>query len=792
MALSQLQKKTLDLIYTSPDIVLEQIQNGKVNVDSFKNEFYQNGRGLIHIVLDFYSKDKNTYEKLFKYILNNSNLSIDDCTGRKPSAAQELFQNNFSTKNHKPDKENLKSLYFLVKENGVRASDQTFNRALKYLSQDNELQLFDNLLYSRKKIVNDYNWKDIVENLINQDDVKRFKNVLTLIPSLHEELKSFKAASLQRESHSLKEASNLLTLAVINSDDISLFLLQESDIDLTGKIKEAKYSSINYENYSNYNKIKYEAVQPLTQAYLNNKFFIFKKIFSKLDKQQISQLVLRTSVVDKAENLTKLILNDISSDFYNFLKNSIEDIVLREKSSLNKKSLLLNVLGCNIPMKDKLHFALHIIPHIEEQKEEYGNNLLDSFFPSLYSQKLNSEDIDIAGKILNLTLKNNHKTAYNQSIYTLSLFNNPELFQTLIANGLDITLSDDNDEHHKERKNPFYFYYNLTENINHYDLKKFREKIDIPQLNKTFNLLKIINPDGIYETISNYNLLDYSLHKKDIILFNNLTDKEIITFVKRNPLKNLHKPSEEDQPIYETMCKRLFKLNVSFFSDNEHFFMLLNNCKDFNFIDKVLEKEQKSIAELSEDKKFWNYIDTQKITDYVISKGANYSSRENLYYIAQCMSDIDFDLYITNGGKIKFQEDSDNLLHYLIKNNLCVKATTLIENYPNLTHEINLQNKIPLSYFIVDFNRQCAKNKDESPSRYDLSFRKQINLFKTYLNLGQLSNDSKAKKLFEEQINKYNDIEKIIPDLKELLLFKKIESSLETTEIEKKEKRVKI
>ena len=798
MALSQLQKKTLDLIFSSPDIVLEQMLSGKVNVNSFKNKFYQNGRGLIHIILDFYLQDKKRYQTILKYVLNSSNLSIDDCVGRKPSAIQEFYQNNFTTKNHIPDKENLNTLYFLTKENGIKVDDQTFSRALKYISKSNEHELFDSLLASRKKIANDYNWKDIVENLIVNNDLKRFKDVLALLPSLHTEIKSFKSTFLNRESYSSKEISNLLTLASRTSNDIALFLLKEFDLELTGRVKEKNHFQNIYDNYSNYNKIKYESVQPLTEAFLSNNISIFKEIFSSLGEYKISQLVFKNSLfkhTDNLDNLIKLILDDVSSEFYSFFKNNIESIITNEKSSSNKRILLSNILGANISMEDKFYFASQIIPNIErdtDKKQYRNNNLLDEFFLSLYSQNINSENINIAGKILALTLENQQKTAYNQTIYTLSLFNNPKLFQTLLANGLDITLNDDNDDKNKQRKNPLYFYYELTENITNYDLKRFRENINPAKLNKTFNLLKMINPHGIYETINGYNLLEYSLHKKDIILFNNLTDKEIINFSQRNPLNNFQKPTDEEQQIYEIMCKRLFTLNVSFFSDNNHFFMLLNNCKDYDFIDTVLEKEQKNIVELSEDKNFWNYIDNQTLTDYVISKGANYSSRESIYYIANHLSDDQFNLYITNNGKVKFQEDTDNLLHYLIKNNHYIKATTIIKKYPELTNEINLQNKIPLSYLIVDFNKQCIKNEKTPKDKYNKSFRKQIDLFKTYLTFGQLSNESKSKKLFDEQIKKYNYIEKIIPELKSLLLYKKIEASIETKNIEKIHKKIKI
>ncbi len=115
----------------------------------------------------------------------------------------------------------INTLYFIIKESGVKNSDLTINRTLKYFSDYKKDDYFNEIINTRKILIEDYNWYNILDNTIVQDNLSQLRFIFEKMPSLKEKIESIKSTSLSRNTYNTKEASNLLVLAIANSNTTS-------------------------------------------------------------------------------------------------------------------------------------------------------------------------------------------------------------------------------------------------------------------------------------------------------------------------------------------------------------------------------------------------------------------------------------------------------------------------------------------------------------------------------------------------------------------------------------------
>ena len=505
-------------------------------------------------------------------------------------------------------------------------------------------------------------------------------------------------------------------------------------------------------------------------------------------------------------------------------------------SNSDKLYLIDNILSHKtLPLSEKLFFAECIIPVLEKIKDKennynssynrnyisYNNDLpqkphtiLTNFFKDLYSkEKITGEEINLSSKILNLALNNPNSPFNDEDIYTKKLFLDNTLLNGFIAEGLDIKKGYSGYLNNKSI-NPFFHYCELAKKgtfsaKQELDLetKTYTEvKINTEKLYKNFNTLKALIGDNIYLPVysGSYSypqkkLLNYALSNLDYLLLNNLTDKEIINLAENDNslycISAIKTPSTKNElETYREITKRMFDLGFSYFHENNpnDFFKLLEFHNDTDFLFKVLEKEKNNIEKLSHNVDFWKHITSEHVSNFVFNNGANYQSLDmtlNIIDFDDKGSNV-FNLYLKNGGNVEMtNENNDNMLHFLIKNNLFKQASHLIVNHPEQTQHVNKQNKIPLSYMIVGFDRECKKSSAKNPSE---EFLQQKELFEKYLEHGNFGENSKSKKFLFEQLSKYSDIQTVIPNFKEIISYKIMEAATPVIQENKKEVRNKI
>lgn len=823
MALSQQQKNTLELMDKNPDKFIEDIDNLKINLDDYKNEFFQDGKNISHLAVELYSKDKEKYLSVLKRVLE-STVSLYD-SAKDYTAIDHFFRLNSNiTYKYSDNEEQLKNLFELATINPSKINENDYSRIMHTFMQNEDKDKFEKLFSINKKIYPNEYWENIFNKFIVENDLNSIKNIIENGDNSKEEIVKIKWELNLREKNKNLERSNLLVAAVRYSDDIANYFLdnlKSIPFDLDGKT--ASNDKLEIDPYRTQfpkftredKKIIYSSIHPLNEAFELDKEDLFLKILNKLKTKQIPHLIYKEKITkkklkennysyssygDKYEAETFLIdniLKDKQSKYYQLIKHNIDDIV-SNGSNANKLILLNQILEKkDIDYDEKLYFSQKIIPFLGKIIEEkntssysrYGSDysykkattLLDYFLKDLYSkEKATFEELGVASKILELSINNTNTIFTNSEIYNNKFFNNPEFLNHFVASGLDIN----KDYSTGKKTNPFSFYYELKERTS-------GQILDPKKINKIFNVFKSLAGENLflplikpsYLSHNNTYLLNYSLKKLDNLIFSNLTDKEILKLSKLEEnysISDIGEPvSENALDTYRDITKRMFNLGFSFFNKDkpDDFYKLLKFHNDPVFLKEVLIRDNKNIFELSKDVNFWNNINTEIISQFIAIEKADFSSLDMTKAISnfQDKERVVFNLYLKHGGNINYSDDSnDNFLHYLIKNDKFKEATHLLTYHSELSQQINKQEKIPLSYMIVGFDRECRNSNKNSKS--DL-FIEQTELFKKYLEVGDFGNNKKSKKFLMEQLDKYYHIREAIPDFKEIISYKILDAS---------------
>ena len=93
MALTQAQKDIISEISQNPEKILTEFKEFPSIINTFKNEFFQDGTSLLDKVLYQYClTKKDIFFDLYCFIVDNSNVSPFDFKGHKLSAINHLYQ----------------------------------------------------------------------------------------------------------------------------------------------------------------------------------------------------------------------------------------------------------------------------------------------------------------------------------------------------------------------------------------------------------------------------------------------------------------------------------------------------------------------------------------------------------------------------------------------------------------------------------------------------------------------------------------------------------------------------
>jgi hypothetical protein len=850
MAFTQEQKNNLEVLEKTPEIFLEKIKDGRINLSEYKDEYARGGIGLSHYLIDFLIKDVQKYKAVADEIWNNSPVSIADFYKENQTPIDYAFSIMRNLSHFYGDnKESLNTLFDIVQIAPSKINDEDFSHALYTFFMNEEFDKFNLLLDKRKKVVSNIYWEKIFEKIITENDLPQLKNIASRIED-KDDLTRVQWALPMRNKGMNHEKSSLLVCAIRYSDDIANYFLDEFKFPLNGRVKFDMPSKNNYTDLTSEanlyrdnfpsgmrheKRFIYSATHPLNESREMEKLDIFNKIIDKLGKFSIPNLMYeekitkkiikqksiysyssRTDEYEPSKSILNHILANPGSEFYQTIKTNINSIV-KDNTNINKGNFISQILeNKNLELKEKNYFAKAILPIIgkfEKIKDDYSSRrtgrtavsyILDTFLKDLYNKKtISFKDINYASEILGLALKNPNPAFSNAVFYSNELYSNNALMNGFIAAGLDVT----KDYYSNKKVNPFSFYYQLKSRGYGYSAETAQE--DIEKIHKNFNTLKLIAGDNLYlpipaqdygHNVPNKNLLNYALSKLAPILIDNFTDEEIIKFAHTQPeiypVSSIATPyvneknnqiDEKQLETYRQVTKRMFNLGFNFFNEDkpDDFYKLLSFQNDMDFISDVLNKENKNIPELSKDINFWKHVNNEEISQYVTDKGADLSSLEMTLNIAD-LEDFDrkvFELYINRGGNIKCNnEDKDNILHYLVKNELYKQASHVINLYPELSEEVNKQNKIPLQYMMVSLNKE-ANPKNYSKSAF---FPAQKEFFENYLDVGKFSDNKKSLKFLNEQISKYGNIENLVPNLKEIMSYKIIDAITKPDPNEKK------
>lgn len=518
---------------------------------------------------------------------------------------------------------------------------------------------------------------------------------------------------------------------------------------------------------------------------------------------------------EKVCTLEKIIQNE-NKTFYSTFVSQLPEVIVNSNSAEDKIKLLNFLLEHkNISMKEKLEFSQLIIPSIpappEKKSDDYSyqkpESLLRDFLKFIknsyispydlnkttieseftYQSILTEEETELAGKIFHLAIHAQSPAFKNYEFLNTTLFNDTHLFNCFLVAGWNIN----KDYESNKIINPFYNYYHLPDYRGYDGKLKSYSQIDRKNINKNFNTMKLLGKDNIYLPLAeNINLLTYCLTALDPYVFDNLTDKEILKLSQIDvefPLMNLIAlPSEhssdkaiveKQKKVYQNMTQRMFDLGFNFFNEGNPHMNSENKNDDFynlltygtpELISQVINREGVDIFKLSQDIKFWEHITRPDVMILMKKFNADFDSIKTTQGIAFIDDSQIFNNYLKNGGTIIMKdENKDNLLHFLVKNELFEKATILLNFYPELTQQVNKQQKIALSYMIVNFDKFCRDYKKSPYGDVEKKFTQQKLFFDKYMEIGEFNQNKKSRAFLIEQLSKYTHINTYYPDLKE-------------------------
>jgi hypothetical protein len=753
MALTQEQKNTISEVSQNPIKVLEDFQKKPYYLKSFKNEFFQDGTGLLHKILyQYFLTGNDNFFQLYSYVINNSNLTIFDYKGHKFSAISYIdnLKDSFSDYPNK--------LFKILETTNI----SNFHiRHFSYIIEKNIVDLYDinmkeKAFYNISKYKDNLNnYKDILKTIVKKDDIVFLTNLLKIIS-----FDKFKNIDFNKDLSKNALFKNILYFSLENkSYEIANFLLQ-SYPELTSNSNNSLYSVD-------------KKFSPILEVAKDSP--LLDKIILNMDDKTLTQNLNHFSL-----NSEKILTYILNYKYNSFIEEKVIKLLNSNIDSYEKTYLLKSIFDSQISYDKKLFLLTSII---DENVKNINSNI----------------DLFTSFKVYN---------AFKFSIFESFIFSiqkNPVISQTLF----DKFIHEFNLRNLISKDQVFNFsyfsnieYFKLVNNnnlLNKNNPLNFIEGFLIPNHPKNFS----DDTDYIWYKISK---LDFKNLKSNtnsfkalhLLLINNL-DKYVNFFnseklsylLGKNLLLSSYVKNEDSSDFFEIINK-LIDSNFSFKKDINNFLKLLSFNPPYELLDKIIEKENIDLKQLSMDSHFWNNINKQKTFDYCIKHNA---SIDNPNYIFSLVHNYDISpliLFLENKGNVNYESNEGNILHHLCQYKETFKnkqILLLLDFVPHLAIQTNKQNKFPVFYLLSDFNKLCKKSKDNFNI---LSYQQKENLYQYYniikrmFECGLHSDNKKAFNILENQLLKYNDIIELFPDLLPTLRAGKLLKKLENKEIKTK------
>lgn len=735
MALTQEQKKTISEISQNPQMVLEDFKKKPYYLKSFKDEFYQDGTGLIDKVLyQYLLTEDNVFFELYEYIINNSTIRITDNKGNKPSALSSLYDlkssfNNFSIQFDRIINHSFINNHYFVIEQHICDLYKTNE---KKLALDNIKKFNDNLYASKALLI----------SIIKNDDVEFFEEIFSLQKEKIKKL-NFKAYL----SNSDPDKSILYSCLENKSEKIASYILN-NDPTIISDEKPTVY-------------VHNKKFPPILDVAKNTD--LFEKVVSCMNYKQMAYNFNYSS------NYSETLLTNLLDNHYSlFLESQLIDTLNSNLELYEKINLLKAVFESNISYEKKFFiFSSGLDENIKEtysciavfnsfifsiqKNPKISQNLFDQFINEFKIRDLISEDYVFNGQYF--TNMEYFKLVSNNHVF--AKINPLNFVESYLKNNQSKIYSDDTD----------YIWFKIS-------------KLNFKHINSSSNA---------------FNALHLMLGNNVDKYVNFFSEENLSLLLKENFNVSSYRKHSSSKDFFE-ITEKLINIGFSFKDDINKFLKLLSFNPPTDLLDKIISKENINIEKISNESFFWDKISNQSIFDYCVSHKAQLNNPNHVYSLCYNFETLPLELYLKNNGNINYQSEKGNILHDLCQDNNRLndeEILLLLDFHPELAVQTNKQNKFAVSYLISDFNRLCKKYKDNASLISNKeSLAKYYKIIKAMFGCGLYSENKKAFNILESQLLKYTDILEVFPDLLPTLRAEKLSKKLEIKGI--KTKTVKI
>lgn len=821
MALSQAQKKFINVVISNPQQAFDDIKSGNINLNSYKNEFFQSGEGLLHFMVLGLKDNASIYFSMILHVLQNSTLSLQDYSGRKESAWKFLtdsynkdFNNNVLLNDYKIA-QRTKHLEWTVEflKNDKKAEYHLFISTLAKLAENKDLALYDELYtYIPKQKTHSISYGSLLSALIKNNDVNRLEQIVQ-----DDDVKKAmmtKGASIYRNGKKNdNELSNFLVFAIScrNFEAAKYLMEQGLNIDGTVEIVKTSYGYSSYNPYSSgYNhgsssrrECKY-AVSAFTESINANMFEIYKQIFTSSPIEQLEPSLLKfvTTYVNpyRTHGSSQIVhlLNHENPQFKEYFQSRYSDIIKKADKKLN---ILAQVLLSNIPFDEmKVMIEQSLINITEDDRSKSHSHLYaQGLINNILQRDLNDLNVCHHAAQCLVALQQAGLNTYNtDALYTEKFFSSPLLIKEMIIQGWDFESNLPRKDN--ENKNPTNV---LNIFLELYSKNNTNLQQDIDNVRLSLQALYDMNSTNRFLPNKGMNLLENTLNKRNTLIFDLLSDDDILKFnelANKSPAHYFGYKAEIDINYF---AKRLIDLNIDFFTmigaeSSGHvnktipFYKLLEENADQKLMDTVLKNQNQDIHELSKETVFWNYVVSDETAQYVKERGANFDNPQMLKDVCTYATK-GIRMYLKYGGNTSWRDgDNNNVLHTLLEHKHAgfELAFPIVEFAPQLCSETNRHGKFAISYFMPEIERTCVKNI--GVKHPEDAHAKKLDLLVNYLETGLDDATPKALKFLRQQMDKYTAVYNEIPHLRVLMEFNHLQKTIKPQENVVVKRKVKI